>query len=108
QQQWDEAIKYYRQAVELNSESIESYYGLGKALAEKEEWQEATGCYQQVIKLEANINRESYPESEENINNIDMGEVYHLLGEALQEIGQLDESVAAYQRAIELTENLPD
>ncbi|MGB3514761.1 MAG: tetratricopeptide repeat protein [Microcoleaceae cyanobacterium] len=108
QQQWDEAIKYYRQAVELNSESIESYYGLGKALTETEEWQEATGCYQQVIKLEANQNKESSPESEENIHNIDIAEVYHLLGDALQEIGQLDESVAAYHRAIELTGNSPN
>ncbi len=105
QQNWDEAIKYYRQAVELNSQSIESYYGLGKALAETGEWLEAIACYQQLIKLEANQTQATSPESEENNDKIDMGEIYHLLGNALQEIGQLDESVEAYQRAIELTDN---
>ncbi|MDJ0554863.1 MAG: tetratricopeptide repeat protein [Microcoleaceae cyanobacterium MO_207.B10] len=108
QQQWDEAIKHYRQTIELNPESIESYYGLGQTLAEKSEWQEAISCYQKVIELEANQTQTNSPETEENINNIDIPEVYHLLGDALQEIGQLDKSVEAYHRAIELTENSPE
>ncbi|NEP08448.1 MAG: tetratricopeptide repeat protein, partial [Okeania sp. SIO4D6] len=80
----------------------EAHYSLGKALAEKGEWLEVINYYQQIIQLEANETEENYSESK---INIDIGEVYHLLGDALQEIGKLDESVAAYQRAIELTGN---
>jgi tetratricopeptide (TPR) repeat protein len=102
QQQWEKAVGYYRQAVELNSNSINSYYGLGEALAEKGEWEEAIACYQKVIELNDNLGEGS---SEKTDTKIEIWEVYNHLGDALHELNQIEKAVEAYRRAIELAES---
>ena len=41
QQQWEEAVTSYRQAIKLNPTFSWSYYKLGQALTQLQKWEEA-------------------------------------------------------------------
>ena len=50
-EQWQDAIKFYQQAIELNPNYFWSYYNLGRAYAKLQQSELAIAAYQQAIKV---------------------------------------------------------
>jgi len=119
QQQWEEAVTSYRQAIKLNPNFCWSYYKLGQALTQLQKWDEAVNAYRQAIKLNPD-----FPWSYHNLGNAliklekwseaviayrqtikikpDSYWDYNKLGEALVNVGEFAEAIACYQTAIKL------
>ena len=81
----DEAIKFMRRAIDLNSENSDYHTNLGNALRRKNLNDEAIDSYNAALRLNPNI-----PETHTN------------LGNALADMGKIDEAIAAHRKAIEL------
>ncbi len=58
QQQLEQAISCYRQAIQLNPQLVAAYQNLGRALAAQEKWQEAVLYYHQAVELSNNNSRQ--------------------------------------------------
>lgn len=84
QEEWEEAIAAYRQALEIEPQG-EIYFSLAEALVKQEREVEASEAYQNAIKLKPNLDR-----------------AHHNLADLLYKKGELHEAVAAYQKAISL------
>ncbi|MDY6938608.1 MAG: tetratricopeptide repeat protein [Cyanobacteriota bacterium] len=82
QQQWEEALDTYTQALEIEPELWEARERLGDIAIAREQWQEAERCYRAVLEVEPHA-----------------WQVHNKLGDVLQAQGQLDEAIAAYRRA---------
>ena len=54
QNKHDEAIKYYREAIEVNNHNFLAICKLGGALFETNKFQQAIQCYKRVIKINPN------------------------------------------------------
>jgi len=89
QQQWQEAIICYQEAVKLNPKLVSIQETLGDIWFESQDWESAINCYRQIIQLEPNA-----------------WQVYHKLGDALREQGDLKEAIKAYRQATELAKKL--
>jgi tetratricopeptide (TPR) repeat protein len=50
---WDEAVKAYRQAIELDPTVSLFYYDLGDILANQWKSEEASLCYRRALELES-------------------------------------------------------
>ncbi|MGD1712190.1 tetratricopeptide repeat protein [Dapis sp. BLCC M172] len=85
QQQWSEAVEFYRQSWEINPGKVNCCIGWTKALGKLGRWSEAVELYHQAVVLSG-----------------ESGEVLFGLGEALQQLGRWDEAVVEYQKAINL------
>jgi tetratricopeptide (TPR) repeat protein len=46
-----EAVKYYRQGLQLNPYSIDAYQHLAETLEQLDEWKEANACYRKMFEL---------------------------------------------------------
>ncbi|MGB3512048.1 MAG: tetratricopeptide repeat protein [Microcoleaceae cyanobacterium] len=99
--QIDNALKYYRQARKINPNLAAANYGIGQILAVHKNWHEAINYYRQALHLlQLNLDSQKFIEFKP-----DTWEIYQQLGDALQEIGEIEEAVKTYRQALELTEN---
>ncbi|MDJ0556593.1 MAG: tetratricopeptide repeat protein [Microcoleaceae cyanobacterium MO_207.B10] len=119
QQQWNEAVNAYNQAIKLNSDFTWSYYKLGQALNQLQRWDEAITAYNQAIKLNPNFPWSYYhlgnaltqlEKWEPAIQayrsfiklNSDNYWAYQKLAESLVKVGEFESAIANYQTAIKL------
>jgi uncharacterized protein (TIGR03032 family) len=84
----DEAIASYRQCVSLQPDFPRAQYNLGISLGDTEYYEEARACLTQVIEAE-----------EEN------AEAYNSLGYVASRLGEPEQAIGYYKRAIELQPN---
>lgn len=103
--QFEEAVGYLRQALELKTDVPEFYLGLGTALMKLGQWSEAEECFERLIQFSP----DSLPLSEEarqvhgaSIINFSTAEAYSYLGAAKSGQGQWSEAVELYRRGLEL------
>ncbi|MGK7893152.1 MAG: tetratricopeptide repeat protein, partial [Xenococcus sp. (in: cyanobacteria)] len=85
QQEWSEAVEFYRQSWEINPGQVDYCIGWTKALGKLGQWEEAVELYRQAVVLSG-----------------ESGEVLFGLGQALQQLERWDEAVVEYQKAINL------
>jgi len=86
----DEAITYFRKALELKADFPGALSNLGAALAMKGDLDGAIAAYGKAVELE--------PDSPEYVQN---------LGIALRKKGRFDEAIALYRKAIQLKPDFP-
>jgi tetratricopeptide (TPR) repeat protein len=120
--QTDEAIYWYRKALEINPENTIAHSNIGAALQSTGQLEEAARSYQKAID-----SNPDYAEAHNNIGTVlqeqskldsavasykkaidikpDYVEVYSNLGNALKEQGKLCEAVTYYQKAISIKPN---
>ena len=91
QDQLNESMAAYQQAIELNPDQPASYRGLAKLQAQKGDFATASANYRQAIEL--NPDQPAW--------------VYQYLAKALSQQQQLDAAMAAYRQAIELNPDQP-
>ncbi|NER01407.1 MAG: glycosyltransferase [Okeania sp. SIO3C4] len=85
QQQWSEALEFYRQSWENNRGKLECCMGWAASLGKLGRWSEAVECYRQSASL--------FDES---------GEFLFRFGQALGQLGRWEEAVVEYRKAINL------
>ncbi|MDY7005635.1 MAG: tetratricopeptide repeat protein [Cyanobacteriota bacterium] len=85
QQQWSEAVEFYRRSWEMSPGGVDCCLGLAEALGKLGQWSEAVEFYRQAVALSG-----------------ESGEVLFGLGQALGQLGRWDEAVVEYGRAISL------
>jgi protein O-mannosyl-transferase len=92
--QLDEAISNYREAAAIKPGSAEMQFNLGNALARRGSWADAIGCYRAALKTE----RES----------VKLAKIRNNLGGALERIGNSDEALEQFTKAVQTNENYPE
>lgn len=85
QEQWEEAIAAYQEAIQLQPQWVEPRQAIGEIFLKLEQWQEAISCYQQLIEIQPNI-----------------AQFHHNLGDALSKLERWEDAVSAYQKSIQL------
>ena len=80
----DEALHYYRQAIEIEPRNPDPVNNIGVALVAKKQYAEAIPYFERALKAE--------PDFYEAHNNI---------GKALEELGRLDEAITEYRLVLE-------
>ncbi|NET76672.1 tetratricopeptide repeat protein [Okeania sp. SIO1F9] len=85
QQQWSEAVEFYRQSWEMSPGGVERCLGLAEALGKLGQWSEAVEFYRQAVVLSG-----------------ESGEVLFGLGQALGQLGRWEEAIVEYGRSINL------
>jgi superkiller protein 3 len=85
--QLDQAIEAYKSAIQLDAFDASSYFGLGDIYYQQKDWQQAVEDYQAGVRLEED------------------DRVYTALGYAWQQLGKLEEAIAAYTSAINQNPN---
>jgi tetratricopeptide (TPR) repeat protein len=85
QDQTDEAIRQYQEAIRLKPGYAEAHNNLGVVLDKQDQTDEAIRQYQEAIRLEP-----------------DYANAHNNLGFALDQKGQIDEAISQYQEAIRL------
>jgi tetratricopeptide (TPR) repeat protein len=85
EEEWDEAVGYYRAALAVRPEAVAVHRNLGIALQDKGDLDEAIREYRAAIALDPKYAKSHYS-----------------LGNALKEKKHLDEAIRAYRTAIEL------
>ncbi len=131
----EKSVGCYRQAIKLNSQLWEAYFGLGQIFSSQQQWEEAVGYYRQAVELNnksigsyyglgqglaekgeweeaiacyqkvIELDAKGGSQAEEIEGKVDIWEVYNHLGDGLQELGQIEEAVNAYRKAIDLAES---
>ena len=87
----DEAVAFYRRALELQPDFVRGYNNLGMALRRQGKFEEAIDQYRTAIRIKPGY-----------------GFGFVNLGVALKQLGRLDDAIQAYHRAIEINPNDPD
>jgi tetratricopeptide (TPR) repeat protein len=87
---YDEAIKAFKQAIQMKADYAEAYNGLGDAYLYSGHPQEAISAYTQAIKIKPNF-----------------AEAYNGLGVAYSDTFQPEEALKALKQAIKLQPNSP-
>ncbi|GGA56311.1 tetratricopeptide repeat protein [Okeania sp. KiyG1] len=85
QEQWSEALEFYRRSWEMSPGGVDCCLGLAEALGKLGQWSEAVEFYRQAVVLSG-----------------ESGEVLFGLGQALGQLGRWEEAVVEYGRAISL------
>ncbi|NER01930.1 MAG: tetratricopeptide repeat protein, partial [Okeania sp. SIO3C4] len=85
QQQWSEAVEFYRRSWEMSPGGVDCCLGLAEALGKLGQWSEAVEFYRQAVVLSG-----------------ESGEVLFGFGQALGQLGRWEEAVVEYGRAISL------
>ena len=113
----DKAVGGYRNAIRLKPELAAAHFNLAHALGDQAHWDEAVACYEQAIRLEPQfeqaysevagilINRFMYGKVVEILTPAasflpNSADIHFRLGVALQERGDADDALAAYQRVL--------
>ena len=119
---WQQAARYYQQAIEIAPQQFLYYYNLGEVQIKLDCWQEALKSYQQAAQLEPNN-----ANIQHNLGEIYSHEVawqdavkayqkaiaigtknswtYHNLGYALLQLEQWESAAAAFSKAIALKDD---
>jgi tetratricopeptide (TPR) repeat protein len=84
----DEAIRQYKEAIEIYNNYPDAHYGLGIALGLQEKYDEAIKEYYTVLRLDKNYWKAGFH-----------------LANALAKIGQLDEAISCYEKVVQLHPN---
>lgn len=90
QENWQEAVIAYRQAIEINPNFSWSYHKLGEAFSQLKKWNEAVVAYRRATEI-----------------NPDFPWSYHKLGEAFSQLKQWDDAVVAYRKCREKNPDFP-
>ena len=85
EQKWQQAIKNYQQALELQDDIAEIYHHWGDALINLKKWQQAVNIYKKAISLKQ-----------------DFAWSHHNLGVAFSNLGKSKQAIKAYETAIAL------
>lgn len=88
---FEQAIIYLQRVIQLQPNNMLAHAKLARAMMAQKKTQEAIASYQKAIAFQ--------PEQP--------AWVYHGLGDALKQNGQIDEAIATYQKAIELKSDHP-
>ena len=113
------AVEHYSRAVELDSEMVAAYSGLGTALRNQGEIEESEAAYRAAIGVDAtyasahnslgillrrngNLGESLKEINEAIMHDSSFSNAHYNLGVTLQELGKIDEAVAAYSKAIEI------
>lgn len=88
QEQWQDAIANYRQAIQLNPHCSWFYHHLADVFLKQEQWQDAIINYRHAIQLNPNFSWS-----------------YHNLGNGLLQLKYWEEAVHVYRKAIQLNPN---
>jgi tetratricopeptide (TPR) repeat protein len=83
--QFDEAVKHYRQSLEINPNDAGAVSNLGVLLVRLGRWDEAMACYRKAQEIEPGY-----------------AIAYYNLGGLLADRGRFDEAIAQFQRAIDI------
>ncbi len=120
--QFEEALLYYDQIIELEPECAAAYNNKGSALNELKRYEEALACYDLAIKLDPNY-AYAYNGKGNALSNLKRYEealacydqaikldpkyavVYNNKGNALKGLKRYEEALACYDQAIELDPN---
>ena len=81
----DEAVRYYKKAIELKPSFNEAHFNLANTSYELNDLNKAEASYKKVIELKP-----------------DLAEAHNNLGMTVNKMGRLDEAEACYKKAIEL------
>jgi tetratricopeptide (TPR) repeat protein len=81
----DEAVGYFRQALQLDPDSAGACSNLGNALNDQDRFDEAIECFERAIQIKP-----------------DFPDAYNNLGNALRNKGLVDEAIAKCGRAVQL------
>ena len=87
-QRFDEAVEYYRAAIEVNARLAPAHAGLGNALFFTARYEEAVESLARAASL--------------GLEPAQAGPVRRLMGMALHELGRLDEAAEEYDRALRI------
>ncbi|NES03744.1 MAG: tetratricopeptide repeat protein [Okeania sp. SIO2F4] len=85
QEQWSEAVEFYRRSWEVNPGRVDCCIGWAKALGKLGRWSEAVELYRQAMVFSG-----------------ESGEVLFGLGQALGQLSRWEEAVGEYRRAVGL------
>jgi tetratricopeptide (TPR) repeat protein len=83
--EYDKAIEFYSQAIELNPKYDSAYYDMGNAYYNLKEYDNAITAYQKAIDI-----------------NLKYADVYNNMGLAYDELKEYDNAIEAYQKAIDI------
>lgn len=86
-----EAIGYFNQVIQLNSEWVQAFYNRGLAYAKLEQYQEAIEDYTQVLWLKPND-----------------AEAYNKRGDIYNKLGEYEKAIADYNQALNIDPNLEE
>jgi tetratricopeptide (TPR) repeat protein len=86
---YEEAIKYYSKAAELDPTSVNALRGLGVCYFEVGKYAEAASAFEEAVK--------------NTRNSALKGDTYYRLGNAYRELGQLDQAEEAYLQALKFS-----
>jgi tetratricopeptide (TPR) repeat protein len=89
QERFDEALKYYEKAIKLSAPYPEVYFNRAVCLAREEKWEMALRSCNYSVEL-----------------NPDQHDAYPFLAEIHEQMGNIVEALASYDKAIELSPNL--
>ncbi|KUG06406.1 tetratricopeptide repeat protein [Solirubrum puertoriconensis] len=89
--QWDPARRYYRQALDIDPEMDEAWFGIGVVLDAQEHWFEALHFYRKAVSL--------YEES---------GEYWLALANAEYQVGNVVSAIEAYDKATQVAPEMPE
>ncbi|MEM1170392.1 MAG: tetratricopeptide repeat protein [Cyanobacteria bacterium P01_H01_bin.35] len=99
--QVDNAIDCYHQAMKINPNLAGANYDIGKIFAIQKNWHQAIHYYRQALSLlQFDLDTQTLIELKP-----DIWEVHQQLGDALQEIGEIEEAVKIYRQALNLSKN---
>ncbi len=84
-QDWDEAIRYYQKAVDLDANYLNAYNGLGGDYFEKRQFDLEVANYLKATEL-----------------NPKDADSFYYLGTAYEDTGNYDEAIAAYETALKI------
>lgn len=90
-QRYEDALNVYRQAINLNPNYAQAWYGQGKTLARLQKYSEALTAYEQAIQI--------LP---------DYVEAWSGRGFVLKDLGRYQEAIAAFDKSLQLNEQAPD
>jgi len=96
---YKEAITFCDEILKVKSHNPEAYYWKGMALRELERYPESIECFTLAIK---------YDRDPFKGNPSLLGEVYYQRGQSLEVLGQLEDALSDYEKAIELGFDLRD
>lgn len=122
---YDDAIKYLKTALQLDPNSFQGFYNLGIAFEKKGELNAAIDCYRKVIEINPNFveafirlgnARRSQGGFDEAVDYYrkaiqlapDLTKAYYNLGRTFQEMEKFDEAMACYQKTVQLDPNLTE
>jgi protein O-mannosyl-transferase len=87
----DEAITEFREALKIKSDFAQAHYNLGVALADQQQFEEAISHYRQAFPPMDNV-----------------AEAHYKFGASLVECDKVDEAIAQYRRAVEIMPDFAD